>query len=181
MDKNKKENNDLKAQLEKEQGEAYSKALELMKKETVNQEVEVNDFIVTLLAEEAESFYITRLDGTLEWRIPQPEENQHISVVVRDKQDLRFIPDLTVSCRLFSSDGYLIDEKTQPFIWHPFLYHYGVNWELSGKDNYTAEISISEPIFGRHDKKKGKRYGENVTVRMGPLALTPGKKEHATE
>jgi predicted AlkP superfamily pyrophosphatase or phosphodiesterase len=181
MDKNKKENTDLEIQLEKEQGEAYSKALELMKKETVHQEVEINDFIITVLAHGAEGYYVTRLDGALEWRVPQPEENQHIEVVVRDKQDLRFIPDLSVSCRLFSSDGYLIDEKTQPFIWHPFLYHYGINWELPGRDNYTAEISIMEPIFGRHDRQKGKRYGENITIKIGPLPLMPQRQEHETE
>lgn len=175
MDKNKKEIKELKQQT-KEQGLAYSKALELMKKETVNQEVEVNDYIVTVLAAGAQGYYVTRLDGVLEWREPLPEENQHIEVVVRDKQDLRFIPDLAVSCRLFSSDGYLVDEKTQPFVWHPSLYHYGVNWELPGKDSYTAEISIKEPIFARHDETKGKRYAENIIIRVGPLPLTPGKK-----
>jgi hypothetical protein len=168
--------------LAKKQGVAFTEALDLMKKETENRETKADDYIITVLAEKAEGYYVTALDGTLEWRVPQPEDNLHLEVVVRDKNDWRFIPDLSIQCQLFSADEFLIDEKTQPFIWHPLLYHYGVNWAIPGEEaDYSTRVMIKEPIFGRHDEERGKRYGKAVEVRLGPLHIIPGQKSHGPE
>src|SRR6266542_5903610 len=75
-------------------------------------------------------------DGQLEWHDSQ-DENAHIEVVVRDAADGRFIPGLTVYATLLDRAGTEIGTHQQPFLWHPWLYHYERNWRVPGDGTYT--------------------------------------------
>ena len=170
-----------KDKLRKDQGVTYQKALEYMQGETANASVQVGDYIVTLACEEAEGMYHLMDEGTLEWVIPDLEDNQHVEIVVQDKEDLRFIPGLEVHVKLFDSEGNLTEEKDIPFIWHPFLLHYGINWKINGEGDYTAKVTIKAPKFCRHDEFIGKRYPKDVDVTLGPVHLKPDRSEHGGE
>jgi hypothetical protein len=37
--------------------------------------------------------------------------------------------------------------------------------------DYDLEVRIQAPDFPRHDKKNGKRYGEDVTVMFSPVKI----------
>lgn len=169
-----------KEQIAREEGRAYERALELMKSETSHAQAEADDYIITVAAEEAEGMYDFS-DGRLDWHVPSGELDQHIEVVVQDKEDRRFVPGLEVTCKLYAVDGNFVDEKRQEFIWHPFLYHYGQNWNIPGPGKYTARLTIRKPHWPRHDEMKGKRYAKDVTVEVGPLELKPGRKPHGPE
>lgn len=169
-----------KEEVAREEGKAYEHALELMKSETVHAETEAEDYIITLAAEKAEGMY-EFTDGKLEWRVPKGEMDQHIEVVVQDKEDKRFVPGLEVTCKLYQLDGNFVGEARQEFIWHPFLYHYGKNWDIPGAGKYMAQLTIRKPAWPRHDEMKGKRYAKDVTVDVGPIELKPGRKPHGPE
>lgn len=164
------------------QGEAYQKALDSMKKiaETFESK-EVGDYIVSVAFEEAEGMYKLQPSGVLRWEIPEENENIHHEVAVQDKHDKRFIPGLKVTSTLSTEGGGEIGTKELPFLWHPFLYHYGANWNIFDAGKYTVKIHIDVPEFGRHDEDKGKRYQEPLSVSFGPIDLKPGRKEYGPE
>lgn len=169
-----------KDKLRKDQGNAFQAALEYMQTEAANAQAEVGDYVVTLACEEAEGMYHL-MNGELEWMIPAPDENQHVEIVVQDKDDMRFLPGLEIWCELFDKDGKSVGKKQQPFIWHPFLDHYGINWVIPGEGDYTAEVTIKAPTYCRHDEFIGKRYAEDLTVKLGPVHLVPDRSEHGGE
>lgn len=168
-----------------DQGRAYGRSYEMLMAEDPHAEVEVDDYRVTASFEPAEGMYTTGPDTTLAWTTPREHDNQHFEVIVRDREDGRFIPELDIRLRLYAgsdhgSESPVVDIPV-PFIWHPFVLHYGVDGRIPGEGDYTAEVSIPAPQFNRHDQVRGRRYEHDVTVRLGPVHLKPGKKPHGPE
>lgn len=162
--------------LAKEQGDALQKALEAMGKQDVHGSKEAGDYLVDYAIEEAEGMYHMR-DGKLEWREPQ-DENLHVEICVRDGADRRFIPALSVRVTLVDPNGKEVGTHEQPFLWHPWLYHYGRNWQVPAEGGgYTMRVHIDPPTFPRHDKKNGQRYTEPVEVVFTGVKVETGQKK----
>ena len=163
-------------QMAKEQGEPYVNALKYM----VNQEADTGgekpagEYIVAYALEKAEGLYSLE-NGELIWHEPT-DENLHVEVAVRDAADNRFIPGLEVYVTLIDSNGRDIGKHRQEFLWHPWLYHYGRNWEVPSEGVYTLRVRVEPPKFLRHDKKNGKRYTEPVEVEFQNVNVKTGRK-----
>lgn len=160
-----------------EQGRSVERALNHMVSRVAEdgKEKQVGDYLVGYAVEEAEGLYHME-NGKLVWREPQ-EENIHVEVSVRDAADGRFIPNLTVHARLVDGKGNDVGMHRQPFLWHPWLYHYGRNWKVPGDGDYTLHIRIEAPDFPRHDKKNGQRYAEDVEAEFHPVKIKTGQKK----
>lgn len=170
-----------KERLARAQGDAYDAALSEMKKEDVHTSIEADEYIITLVAEKAEGMYVAQAEGDLQWHTPTPKENVHIEIAVQDRYDKRFIPHLDVECMLLDEENKEIGTKRQMFLWHPFLFHYGANWQIPHAGAYRSRITIRLPAFHRHDETFGKRYERTVEVELGPIDLPAGQKPHGTE
>jgi hypothetical protein len=156
--------------LAKEQGELYKKALHHMKKVADEMEEQhAEGYLIGLAIEKAEGMYFPE-EGTLVWKNPT-SENAHIEISVRDAADERFIPGLTVSVTVIDSSGNEIGTHQQPFLWHPWLYHYGWNWTLPGDGVYMIKVHIDPPSFPRHDKENGLRYIQPVDVTFAKIKI----------
>ena len=77
---------------------------------------------------------------------------------------------------LFDEHDKQIGSHEQPFLWHPWLYHYGRNWHVPGDGNYKLAVQVEPPTFMRHDKKNGKRYAEPVEVIFPKVKIETGQK-----
>lgn len=95
---------------------------------------------------------------------------------MRDAADERFIPYLTINAMLTPKGGEAMPPVTVPFIWHPGLYHYGINLRLPGDGPYTIAVEIDPPEFMRHDKTNGRRYAKPVTVTFRNFEIKTGKE-----
>ncbi len=162
--------------LSQKQGEAYKETLDFFMELHTSVQQETDDYIITGAFEEAEGMYTPDVEGELVWLTPDLNQNQHIEVMVQDKENLKFVPYLEIYCKLVDGQDGLVGEKKQRFIWHPFLYHYGENWQIPKEGQYHLEVTIREPLFRRHKKKEGNRYTKDVTVKLPPVELVPGKK-----
>jgi len=162
--------------LAREQGDAYARALAAMDEESDSGLLlqRAGDWVVGLAVEEAEGLYELR-DGELVWREPG-EDDAHIEVAVRDAADGRFVPNLRVTVAVQEVDGLVVGTHEHPFLWHPWLYHYGRNWQIRHSGNYAVHIRIEAPQFARHDRKNGRRYTEPVDVRF-EVPIEPGRKD----
>lgn len=166
--------------LAQHQGITFDAALEKMKEDATHASEEVEDYIVSVACEEAEGMYMFHGDK-LEWMIPAKGENQHIEIVVQDRKDKRFLPGLEITCHVKDDTDTVVAQFATPFVWHPFLFHYGMNCVIPKKGKYTIDVVISKPTFHRHDEEVGLRYKKDVVVSLGPVQLTPGRKEHGPE
>ena len=162
--------------LARAQGDRYVAALQHMVEEVANggAEKRAGQYVVAFAHEEAEGMY--RLDdGELVWQ--EPDGNIHLEISVRDAADDRFIPGLTVYLTVLDESGQAVGTEVMPFLWHPWLYHYGRNWTIPGDGRYTLRVRIEPPTFMRHDEKNGQRYAEPVLVAFEDVELETGVEE----
>jgi hypothetical protein len=63
-----------------------------------------------------------------------------------------------------------------PFLWHPFLHHYGTNAAVPDEGPYRVSVRIAPAGFVRHDPVNGRRYAEPVEAHFENVGLTIGRK-----
>lgn len=162
--------------LAKAQGDAYDRALKELTQEVAHgAETRSGSYIVGWAAENAEGLYRRGPNG-LEWHEPREEENAHLEITVRDGADGRFIPCLRVTATLYDPDGNEVGTHEQPFLWHPWVYHYGRNWVLPVDGTYRLKVHVDPPDFMVHDRANGKRYADGVDVEFGGVEIRRGRK-----
>lgn len=161
--------------LARRQGDAFDAAVdEMTHHEAHGREQRAGDFVVGFAIEHAEGTYVVG-EGGLKWKNPE-KENAHVEVVVRDAVDGRFIPNLNVTVTIEDTRGRTIGTHEQPFLWHPWLFHYGRNWILPGTGEYTVRVHVDAPEFARHDKFNGRRYMDPVDVEFTHVHIDTGRK-----
>jgi hypothetical protein len=158
--------------LAREAGEAYQRMVSYFLENVADNgaTMQVGDYRVGLALEGAEPLWYPQGDG-LELAEPPQQANLHVEVVVTDKDDGRFIPELAVAVTLEAQDGSKVGTWDLPFLWHPTLYHYGRNVGIPHGGKYTVRVSIAAPTFSRHDKVNGRRYMEPVLAEFRDLEV----------
>ncbi|MEX1294577.1 MAG: iron transporter [Candidatus Limnocylindrales bacterium] len=162
--------------LARAQGETYGTALAEMAKREADDgdQIQAGDLLVAYAIEEAEGLY-RWVDGQLRWQNPT-DENVHVEIAVRDAHDGRFVPGLDVTVSLTTLDGEEVGAHQQPFLWHPWLHHYGRNWQVPGDGEYRLAVHIRPAEFMRHDKENGDRFAQPVDVEWPSVRIETGQK-----
>jgi len=159
----------------REQGESYRRALDHMIESVAHDggRQPAGQYIVGYAVEEAEGMYMWE-DGKLVWHDPE-EENLHVEIAVCDASDGRFVPALTVTGTLVDPDGNELGTHEHPLLWHPMIYHYGMNWTVPSDGEYTLKVHIEPPQFHRHDEINGCRFAEPVDVTFEGVKVERGQ------
>ena len=95
---------------------------------------------------------------------------------MRDAGDGRFLPGLTVHATLVDARGEEVGTHVQPFLWHPWLFHYGRNWKVPGDGDYTLRVRVEAPEYDRHDHENGCRFVEPAEVEFSGVKIRTGQK-----
>jgi uncharacterized protein involved in high-affinity Fe2+ transport len=157
------------------QGVAYRRALQAMDEESGAIAQTAGEYLVAFVQENAEGMY--GLDGgELVWHEADEEANAHLEIAVADGADGRFVPGLDITLSLYEG-GTELFSTPMPFLWHPYLYHYGTNAKVPGRGPYDVKVHIAAPKYMRHDPVNGRRYAEPVEVSFSDRTFTPGRKE----
>jgi hypothetical protein len=161
--------------LGKAQGSAYGAALAYLSKIEAHDSGErsIGDYEVAYAVEDAEGLYHMR-NGVLVWDSAKGE-NCHIEVSVRGAADGRFLPGLNIVATLADGSGKELGTHPLPFLWHPWIYHYGRNWKVPGDGNYCLRVHIDAPSFPRHDLVNGRRFQHAVDVEFS-IRIKTGQK-----
>lgn len=151
-------------ELAKSQGKAYVKALRHMVELVADRggEKRAGDYVIAYALEKPEGLYHYQ-EGGLVWKEPQ-SENKHIEISLRDAADDRFVYGARVFVTLLDARGAQVARHEQHLLWHPWLPHYGRNWEVPGSGEYDIKVEVMPPKMPRHDKVNGRRYQEAVEV-----------------
>jgi hypothetical protein len=136
------------------------------------------DYIVTVAFENARGQYVKQTNGEIDWEDPAQFGMFHVEVIVQDRDDKKFIPHLDVFVRIYDKNNELVTESSAPYIWHPYAYHYGFDTVLPDDGSYHAELVIKTPNFDRQHTAHGKRYTDEVAVRLSDVEIVlPGGGE----
>jgi len=162
-------------ELARGQGDAYRRTVEHMSRDIAQRGAIqlAGDYTIGYAVEKAEGMYRMR-DGRLTWEEPDQGENLHVEVVVMDGADGRFLPGLEVTATMIDGGGREVGTHRQPFLWHPYLFHYGRNWALPAAGEYTLRVRVEAPGFPRHDKVNGRRYTEPAEVEFTGVRVRTG-------
>jgi uncharacterized protein involved in high-affinity Fe2+ transport len=164
----------------KAEGAAYGAALQYLAKMEASDsgEREIGDYVIAYSIEEAEGMY-EPTGAQLQWHDPE-KENCHMEIAVRNAADGRFVPCLKVQATLTDVNGAKIGTHEIPFLWHPWVYHYGRNWVVPHDGAYRLQVHIDAPTFSRHDKKNGHRFATAVDVEFD-VKIKTGRKISSAE
>ncbi|WP_225333261.1 iron transporter [Halomicrobium urmianum] len=162
-------------ELAREAGDAFTAAVEYMIEEVAHtgDTREVGDCLVGFAQEEAEGMYHVE-DGELNWREPGDDENCHVEVVVASSADGRFLPGMNPQVT-FEGDEETVGPVDVPLVWHPGLYHYGVNVSLPGDGTYDLHVEADAPGFPRHDEENGDRFTEPIDETFEDVDVETGQ------
>lgn len=161
--------------LARQEGDAYGRAVQAMAGEHGARAQHAGDLLLAFWNEEAEGLY--ELDGgRLVWREAARDANAHLEVAVADAGDGRFVPGLSVHVDV-ERDGQRLVSTDLPFVWHPFLYHYGGNAKLPDAGPFDVLVRVGPAPFMRHDPVNGQRYAEPVQARFENVVFANGRKE----
>ncbi|MEH1127166.1 iron transporter [Micromonospora sp. CPCC 206061] len=155
------------------QGEAYRLAVEAMAVENGIRETRAGGYVIGFTTEAAEGAY-TPQDRQLA-RAEPAGANTHMEVIVADGSDGRFVPQLDVTVTVLT-DGRQLFTTAVPFLWHPFLYHYGINAEVPGEGPFDVTVRIQPPDFMRHDPVNGQRFAEPAEAAFTQVRFNTGVK-----
>lgn len=125
------------------------------------------DYDVALIIESARGFWQPH-DGRLVYSAPDTSLGMvdHMEVSMRDATTGRAIPELNVRATILDSRKREIDTYVLPFMWHPWMNHYGSNVLVPGPGRYTVRLHAEAPAFRRYGSMAFRRFNRAVDVEM---------------
>ncbi|WP_422771068.1 hypothetical protein ACN28C_31230 [Plantactinospora sp. WMMC1484] len=156
------------------QGEAYRLAVEAMAVENGIREARAGGYLIGFSTRAAEGTYAAR-DGRLVWTEPPPDANTHLTVVVADAGDGRFVPQLDVTVTVLSGGDGLFTTNL-PFLWHPFLHQYGTNARVPGEGPFDVAVRVGVPRFVRQDPLDSRHFAEPAEVSFPEVRFRTGTR-----
>jgi len=158
------------AALARGEGDAIDRSLtEMLRRADVSgSQVRSGDYKVALTVQAARGAWDDR-NGELRYESPNNNIGPvaHLDVSIRDAVTGRFIPGLEVRATILDSRKREIDTYLMPFMWHPWMNHYGLNVPVPGKGRYTVRIRADAPAFRRFGNTALRKFNKviDVTVR----------------
>lgn len=153
------------------QASAYQKALEYMiQKDAHGAQKRIGRYIVGFAVERMEWAKEENSSGQISWEDRQGE-NVHVEVTIQDRTDGHFIPGLFVYATLIDETGKEVGTHKQPFLSHPWQFHYGRNWKIPGDGRYNLRIRVEAPQFMRYDQLNGKRFSKPIEVEFKEVEI----------
>ena len=127
-------------------------------------------YTVTVLLRRAQGVWISR-DDKLVYKPPNSSVGpvNHMEISIRDVTTGRLVPDLNVRATILESRRKEIDTYAVPFMWHPWMNHYGLNVAVPGKGSYIIRVRADAPSFRRYGSSALTKFNRPVDVELRGL------------
>lgn len=102
--------------------------------------------------------------------------NGHVEIAVLEARTGRFIPYLNVRGTLLGPQGEDFGTQSIPFMWHPWLYHYGENWRVPATGTYRLRIHADAPTFRRYGRQVGQAFASAIDTEFDNVKIISGQK-----
>jgi hypothetical protein len=160
-------------------GKAYHNTLqEMYKQANDGRDTTIDDYKIAFAVEYAEGYWHYEND---KFRYMQENDlsgktNAHVEIAALDAKSGRFIDNLDVTATLKTNDGKTIGTMKEPFMWHPWLFHYGENWRIPKSGTYTIIADIKPPSYRHYGKTLGNQLNKPVSVALNNVEIKSGQK-----
>ena len=128
-------------------------------------QIRSGDYEVAVVVQRARGYWEAR-DGKLRYR--RADNNvgpiAHIDVSIRDATTGRFLPDLKVRATVLNSRNKEIDTYVLPFMWHPWMNHYGLDVAEPGPGRYAIRVRAEPPAFRRYGSTALRKFNQPINV-----------------
>ena len=161
-------------------GNGFTHTLKLMYKQAnEGKDTVQGDYFIAFADEYSEGWW-HYMDGKFMYMVQNDQggkTNAHIEIAVLDAATHRFLPDLNVSVTLYDKNKKKLGTKNEPFMWHPWLYHYGENWRIpaTGKQ-YSVHVHADPPAYRRYGKTAGNQFAKPLDIDFTNLTVKAGQK-----
>jgi hypothetical protein len=122
------------------------------------------DYDVAVVVERARDYWGVRAGKLSYVSADSSSAMNHIGVSVRDVATGRLIPELSVRVTVLNSRRKEIGTYEMPFMWDPWLNHYGLNVPALGEGRYTIRVRAEAPAFRRYGSGALKKFNRAVSV-----------------
>lgn len=164
--------------LARAEGDALGRSLyEMIGGEAVNGTVmHLGDYLVAVGVEYSEGYWAMRKDDLHYFSAFEQSaaRNAHVEVGVMDGGTGRALPDLKVTATLIR-DGKPVGTMSQPFMWHPWLFHYGENWRIPRSGRYDIRVHVDAPAFRRYGDA-ATRFASAIDTTFTGIKIVAGEK-----
>lgn len=161
------------------EGDAVDRPLVAMLRgpEASGAQVRSGDYIVAAMLQPARGYWNTR-GGKLNYSSPNNSVGPvaHLDVSIRDAVTGRFLPGLTVRATILNSRKKEIDTYAMPFMWHPWMNHYGLNVPSPGSGRYTIRVRAEAPAFRRYGSTALRKFNRPVDVEIRDVRFATTEK-----
>lgn len=159
-------------------GKAYANTLKNMYKQANDgRDTIIGDYKVAFAVEYAEGYWNYE-HGVFRYKVENDLSgltNGHVEIAVLDAKTGRFLHNLNVTASL-NKNGKDLGTKTEPFMWHPWLYHYGENWRVPSAGKYNLHIHFDPPQYRRYGKNDGRQFANALDFNFTPIKIKTGQK-----
>ncbi|MGN6566583.1 MAG: iron transporter [Flavipsychrobacter sp.] len=160
-------------------GKAFKHTLKDMYKQANDgKDTIAGDYFVAVAVEYAEGWWHYAGDK-FRYKIENEESgktNAHVEVAICDAKTTRFMHDMNVQATLYE-DSKSIGTKHEPFMWHPWLYHYGENWRVPmASKHYRIHVHFDPPPYKRYGRLYGKQFTDPVDLDFDDIHIKTGQK-----
>lgn len=159
-------------------GESYGRALRALAKEAHDlKDRRDGAWDVAVAEEDAEGWWAPQANRQLRFTFGPGHPNAHLEVLPRDAKTGRFVPSLAVSVRLIPEHGRPVGAKAEPFMWHPWLYHYGENWRVPRSGLYRVKVHLDPPSYPLYGRSLGPDLAHSVDLEFDDVRVETGRKK----
>ena len=102
--------------------------------------------------------------------------NGHVEITVLEARTGRFLPGLHITGTVLDEHNQPIATHDVPFMWHPWLYHYGENWRVRGTGTYHLRIHADAPAYRRYGRTAGREFASAIDTEFDNVKITSGQK-----
>jgi uncharacterized protein involved in high-affinity Fe2+ transport len=166
-------------ELARGQGEALTRTLHAMwEQATSGAEQPAGDYRVAYAVEYSEAYWHYHGDH-FQYATEYEEsaaKNCHVEAAPLDARTGRFLPGLQVEATLVGKDGRTVGTRAEPFMWHPWLYHYGENWRVPESGEYRLRLRFAPPSYRRYGREAGRRFASPAEVEFTSVKIESGEK-----
>lgn len=131
-------------------------------------ETRKGDYKVAVVVQRQAQGYWNVQDGKLSYIAPDTSvgPTAHIDVSIRDAATGRLVPALNVDATILNSRRKEIDTYAMPFMWHPWMNHYGLNVAVPGNGRYAIRVRADAPAFRRYGSTALRKFNKPVDVEV---------------
>lgn len=164
--------------LARREGDAVDRSLvEVLHEGANGSQLRTGDYRVAVLIHPARGYWNSQ-GGKLSYISPDGSLGPaaHIDVSIRDATTGRLVPGLNVRVTILNSRKKEIDTYALPFMWHPWINHYGLNVPTPAPGRYTIRVRAEAPAFRRYGSTALKRFNRPVDVEVRDVRFAPAEK-----